>query len=182
MLWKISSHLVRGDPRVFEKMPWLSRTLVSILLARICFIHASVININIDVSNAHPEINAGKWNHVDNGNTWGFSFKPYLSLTVPRLSSARNICETEACIKSAAMILKNMDQSIDPCEDFYAFTCGRFVEETQLFDDQVSVTNQRPHNLLYEKARHLMEQEQEGEWGLFKVRPCLVIMILRTST
>nr|XP_018897456.1 PREDICTED: endothelin-converting enzyme 1-like [Bemisia tabaci] len=38
-------------------------------------------------------------------------------------------CTSEICIRSAANLLQSMDQSVDPCEDFYGFACGRWAEE-----------------------------------------------------
>lgn len=33
------------------------------------------------------------------------------------------------------MILENMNLTADPCEDFFQFTCGGYVEKTRLDDD-----------------------------------------------
>lgn len=41
----------------------------------------------------------------------------------------RKICDTEHCIRSAANLRLSMDTSVDPCEDFYKFTCGRWTSE-----------------------------------------------------
>ncbi len=35
-----------------------------------------------------------------------------------------NLCTTPSCVKLAASILSNMNQSVDPCTDFYNFSCG----------------------------------------------------------
>ena len=33
-------------------------------------------------------------------------------------------------------ILNKLNQSVDPCEDFYEYSCGGFLEKTHLKDDQ----------------------------------------------
>lgn len=34
------------------------------------------------------------------------------------------------------MILSKIDESVDPCDNFYSFACGRYVRETKIPDDQ----------------------------------------------
>lgn len=48
------------------------------------------------------------------------------------------ICYSEGCIQTSAKLLSNMNRSIDPCNDFYRFACGRFLEETIIPDDKSS--------------------------------------------
>jgi hypothetical protein len=36
------------------------------------------------------------------------------------------------------MILENIDERIDPCEDFYEFSCGGYMAKTRLEDNQNS--------------------------------------------
>lgn len=50
-----------------------------------------------------------------------------------------SICNTVGCVNAAADVLKFMDPSVDPCSDFYDFSCGRFLNETVLSDEKVSV-------------------------------------------
>ena len=41
-----------------------------------------------------------------------------------------NVCLTESCIEAASFILGNINRSVDPCEDFYNFTCGAWAQKT----------------------------------------------------
>lgn len=50
-----------------------------------------------------------------------------------------NICLTPGCVHSASKMLEQMDQAVEPCDDFYSFACGQYVEDTIIPDDKVSV-------------------------------------------
>ncbi|KAK0161693.1 hypothetical protein PV327_008112 [Microctonus hyperodae] len=41
-----------------------------------------------------------------------------------------NVCLTPACVQVAANILTKMDSSVDPCDNFYKFACGQFLNST----------------------------------------------------
>lgn len=41
-----------------------------------------------------------------------------------------NVCLTESCIQASAFILGNINRSVDPCQDFYNFTCGAWAQKT----------------------------------------------------
>lgn len=55
------------------------------------------------------------------------------------LDKETSICNTPGCVEAAANVLKFMDSSIDPCDDFYDFACGKFIGETSLSDEKVSI-------------------------------------------
>lgn len=52
-----------------------------------------------------------------------------------------NYCMTKGCVKTAADILANMDESVSPCHDFYQFACGGFMERTSIPDDRTRVSS-----------------------------------------
>lgn len=48
-------------------------------------------------------------------------------------------CRTQACERESKNILKRLDTSIDACDDFYMYVCGKFIAETSIPDDKTSV-------------------------------------------
>ncbi|XP_021353180.1 endothelin-converting enzyme homolog isoform X2 [Mizuhopecten yessoensis] len=40
------------------------------------------------------------------------------------------LCDSQTCVKTSAYILQKMDTSVDPCSDFYSYTCGNWVKTT----------------------------------------------------
>lgn len=51
-----------------------------------------------------------------------------------------NICSTEICLSESQKMLASMDDTIDPCVDFYEFSCGKFQRNTEIPGDKESVT------------------------------------------
>lgn len=49
-----------------------------------------------------------------------------------KAGSESNVCLTESCVITASNLLQQMDRSVDPCKDFYRFTCGGYIDNTVL--------------------------------------------------
>ena len=39
----------------------------------------------------------------------------------------RNTCDSSDCLVASSLVLSGLDESVDPCEDFYNFTCGKWA-------------------------------------------------------
>ncbi|XP_060581148.1 membrane metallo-endopeptidase-like 1 [Ruditapes philippinarum] len=48
------------------------------------------------------------------------------------------VCLTADCAKASARVLENMDLTIDPCEDFYMYSCGTWKKKHVIPDDSSS--------------------------------------------
>ena len=48
------------------------------------------------------------------------------------------MCLTKGCVKAAADLIQWMDDTVDPCSDFYDFACGGFIRETVIPDHKTS--------------------------------------------
>lgn len=47
--------------------------------------------------------------------------------TTTMASSSTGTCLTEECVQLAASVLSRMDTSVNPCQNFYNFSCGRWM-------------------------------------------------------
>ena len=61
------------------------------------------------------------------------SFSNCSTTTTADPSSCRcsdNLCLSEECILAASTVLSSLDRTADPCEDFYQFACGGWIQKS----------------------------------------------------
>ena len=55
-----------------------------------------------------------------------------IGVSVPfaiRANCDTSTCTTPSCVQLAATVLANMNTSVNPCDDFYNYSCGGWVDE-----------------------------------------------------
>lgn len=78
--------------------------------------------------------------------------------------TANGVCLTPGCVKAAAEILKNIDDRVDPCDDFYRYSCGNWIDAQVIPEDKTSVSLfSVVQDELDNKLRNLVEREPSNE-------------------
>ncbi|KAG1683790.1 Neprilysin-2 [Nymphon striatum] len=49
-----------------------------------------------------------------------------------------NMCYDDECVMTASSILSGIDESLDPCDDFFKFSCNKWIEDNILVNNHES--------------------------------------------
>ena len=79
---------------------------------------------------------------------------------------------------TASSILRKMDTSVDPCQNFYQFACGTFVKEAVIRDDRPSFN---AFVELDDKIEHQLRTIVESKISDNEIRPFKLIRSLYDS-
>lgn len=75
----------------------------------------------------------------------------------------QEICQTPGCIKAANDILYSLDESVNPCENFYEFACGNFLNKTSIPDDKSIVTSfSIAEDIVQEQLRTILNEKYDS--------------------
>lgn len=74
------------------------------------------------------------------------------------------ICQSNNCVRAAAQIIDKIDFSVDPCDDFYQFSCGNYVKTKPVPDDRLSRNIlQEIQDQMYVDMKTLFEEENKND-------------------
>ncbi|PSN50298.1 hypothetical protein C0J52_02850 [Blattella germanica] len=79
------------------------------------------------------------------------------------------VCTSDKCILSANNLLQSMNRNVDPCEDFYKYSCGNWKKEHPIPDTfyKSSWTSDRFH-VTMRKVRDFLRTEDSNESTAWK--------------
>lgn len=81
-----------------------------------------------------------------------------------KATNSDNVCLTPGCVKAAAEILKNIDERVEPCDDFYRYACGNWIESQIIPEDKTSVSLfSLVQDELDNKLRNLIERQNDKQ-------------------
>jgi len=70
-------------------------------------------------------------------------------------------CLTPECVEASKRILTRMDLTADPCEDFYQFTCGTWMNENEIPKNEFRIGSS---NEAYDNSQEILHQILEGDY------------------
>ncbi|KAF5287390.1 hypothetical protein FQA39_LY15928 [Lamprigera yunnana] len=150
MEYDTSNHIVIKNPAWWERRTNLERRIM--VLAIILFIIAVALVIGVTIILL--------LNQDDEFYPYSYeSEMEYMKERPTLLRETDSVCLAPGCIHAASTILKYLDRSIHPCEDFYHFACGGFLNETNAPGGETSIDPFKfADDLLQEQIRTLIEE------------------------
>lgn len=74
------------------------------------------------------------------------------------------VCTSVECITAASRILNSMNQSVNPCEDFFTYSCGQWNRDHVIPDDKSSVsTFNNVRDSVSQIVKRVLETESSGD-------------------
>lgn len=135
---------VAGESIVFTKK---SKRLV-VFFGIGCFLLLAAC-VTLSVLYAHELTKLAKQvTGVDNGNT------------PPTTMPSTDVCNTADCLRVAGEFMKNINRSVDPCDDFYHYACDGWIRDNPIPpSENEQATYLKTSRLTFKKLRGLIEDE-----------------------
>lgn len=94
--------------------------------------------------------------------TTGGAIRRSLSFSIS--SDKTPICESQECKDIANYVKRSMNTSVDPCSDFYQFTCGGWIKEHPIPKTSSSFSTFAKLNSHVEKALRKIIEDKTGKY------------------
>ncbi|XP_067648018.1 neprilysin-2 isoform X5 [Eurosta solidaginis] len=79
----------------------------------------------------------------------------------PQKPTKEDVCLTAECIHTASSVLSKMKPDVEPCDNFYDFVCGTYIDEMLIPDDKDSVnTFSLISDKLHEQLKEIIVEER----------------------
>lgn len=93
-------------------------------------------NENLGILAQEPELGGSFYNKPSADNNTRFTGDQVLD---GHNHSQSTICETPGCVRAAAKLMDTIDETVDPCDNFYEFACGNYLKNTEIPASKVTV-------------------------------------------
>uniref|UniRef100_T1IPQ3 Endothelin-converting enzyme 1 n=1 Tax=Strigamia maritima TaxID=126957 RepID=T1IPQ3_STRMM len=90
--------------------------------------------------------------------------KDFLWLTSEN-EDLEDVCLTKECVISASRILENLDLTVNPCDDFYKFSCGGFSERILAYDYKTLHVDSEQDRTMIAQLKKLMQRPKTSFTG-----------------
>lgn len=92
--------------------------------------------------------------------TTGGAIRRSLAFSVP----STTVCTSKECKNIARYVKRSMNQTVDPCSDFYQFTCGGWIKKNPIPKTSSSFSTFAKLNSHVEKALRIIIEDKTGKY------------------
>ncbi|KAI2799808.1 NEDD8 protease nep2 [Blomia tropicalis] len=79
---------------------------------------------------------------------------------IPAAQANRRICQTGACREAGKALYESINFTVNPCDDFFQYACGRWIEKNPIPDDKSRIgTFNKLDDQLNQEMRTILEDD-----------------------
>ncbi|RWS22459.1 Membrane metallo-endopeptidase-like 1, partial [Leptotrombidium deliense] len=86
-------------------------------------------------------------------------------------SKTRNVCVTPTCVTAAADIIRSINTKVNPCDNFYEFSCGKWIDKHSIPDEASQIN-------LFSLTENSIRQDLETNLASYKGKDKFVLQLI----